>query len=226
MLRPLALALLLATPALAEEVDVELVLLADTTGSIDDREALFQRQGYATAITDPRVIRAIETTLTGRVAITYVEWAGPTSQVTVVPWTIIDGPQAAAGFAADLMVPPRLAFGRNAIGAALLHGKALIEGNDIDGLRRVIDFSGDSANNRQGPPVAPAREAVLAAGITINALAVLCRDCSGPTTDDLVERFATEIIGGPGAFVVAAESPETFPDAVVRKLVLEIAALP
>ncbi len=221
----LPLSLLLATPAVAQEVDVELVLLADTTGSIDDREAFFQRQGYATAITDPRVLRAIATTLTGTVAVTYVEWAGPDSQVTVVPWTVIDGPDTAARFAADLMVPPRQAFGRNAIGAALLHGMALIEGNDIQGLRKVIDFSGDSATNRAGPPVAPAREAVLAAGITINALAVYCRGCSGPTSDDLTERFAREIIGGTGSLVVAAESPETFTEAVVRKLVQEIAAV-
>jgi hypothetical protein len=226
MLRALALGLLLSAPAFSEEVDVELVLLADTTGSIDDAEALFQRQGYAEAITDPRVLNAIATTLTGRVAVTYVEWAGPSSQVTVVPWTVIDGPEAAGRFAADLMVPPRLAFGRNAIGAALLHGKDLIEGNDIDGLRRVIDFSGDSANNRQGPAVGPAREAVLAAGITINALALYCRGCSRPSSENLTARFANEIIGGPGAFVVAAESPDTFSDAVVRKLVLEIAGLP
>jgi hypothetical protein len=227
MLRALLLAAALAAPAAAEEVDVELVLLADTTGSIDQTEALFQRQGYATALNDPRVHRAIASTLTGRIALTYVEWAGTEAQVVVVPWTIIDSPETAADFAAELMIPPRLAYGSNAIGAALLKGKELIETNDITGLRRVIDFSGDSANNRQGPDLAPARQAVLDAGIVINGLAVLCRDCSGPAgSGDLVQRYRDEIIGGPGAFVIAAETPETFAEAVVRKLVLEIAARP
>jgi hypothetical protein len=226
MLRILALTLLLAFPATATEVDVELVLLADTTGSIDEAEALFQRQGYAEAITDPRVLNAIASTLTGRIAVTYVEWAGPQDQVPVVGWTIIDGPKAAESFAASLMIPPRLAYGSNAIGAALLAGKEMIETNDITGLRRVIDFSGDSANNRAGPAVAPARAEVLAAGITINALALYCRGCSGPAgSGDVAQRYRDEIIGGPGAFVVAVETPDQFVETVVRKLILEIAAL-
>lgn len=218
----------LALPALAEEVDVELVLLADVTGSIDAAEAAFQRQGYAQAITDPRVLDAIASTLTGKVAITYVEWAAADAQDVVVPWTVIDGPAAAQGFAEDLLAAPRLAFGRNAIGAALAKGTELIQTNDLDGLRKVIDFSGDSANNRNGPPVAPARQAALDAGITINGLAILCRGCSGPASgsgSDLVERFQREIIGGPGAFVIAAESADTFAEAVRRKLILEIADL-
>lgn len=228
MLRALLLLTALALPAqAAEEVDVELVLLADTTGSIDQAEALFQRQGYATAITDPRVLRAIGSTLTGRIAVTYVEWAGTEAQEVVVPWTIIDGKATAESFAAALMLPPRLAYGSNAIGAALLKGKELIETNDIEGLRKVIDFSGDSANNRQGPAIGPARQAVLDAGIVINGLAILCRGCSGPAGGgDVAQRYRDEIIGGPGAFVVTAETPETFAEAVVRKLVLEIAALP
>jgi hypothetical protein len=228
-MRALILSLLLATPALAQtEVDVELVLLADTTGSIDEAEMRFQRQGYATAITDPRVVTAIQNTLTGSIALTYVEWAGPEDQVPVVGWTIIDGEASALAFAEALLDPPRLAYGNNAIGAALSAGQAMIEGNDIRGMRRVIDFSGDSANNRAGPPVAPARQAVLDAGITINALAILCRGCSGPASggsQNLVERFETEIIGGPGAFVIAAETPETFADAVRRKLILEISGV-
>jgi hypothetical protein len=223
----IALALaLLPLSALAEEVDVELVLLADTTGSIDGDERRFQRQGYAAAITDPRVVTAIESTLTGRIAVTYVEWAGPDDQVPLVPWTIIDGPESAAAFAAALDPEmPRLAYGPNAIGAAIAAGHRMIDDNAIDGLRRVIDFSGDSANNRDGPPVEPARAAALAAGITINGLAVLCRGCSGPAdgSGDLVGRFSREIIGGPGAFVIAADDTTTFADAVRRKLILEIA---
>jgi len=207
------------------EVDLELVLLADATGSIDPAEILFQRQGYASAINDPAVLSAIAGTLTGRIAITYVEWGAQTSQDVVVPWRVIDGPSAAATFGTELMTAPRRASGRNAIGAALLFGRDLIEGNDLDGWRRIIDFSADSAGNFNGPAIADARDAVLAAGITINGLPVLCRSCPSGRADtsDLETAFQDQIIGGPGSFVVTAESDATFAEAVRRKLILEIA---
>lgn len=214
------------TPTFAGPVDLELVLLADATGSIDDREIAFQRQGYATAITDARVLDAIRYTGRGRIAVTYVEWADAGSQDVIVPWTIIDGKAGAKAFAEALMLPPRRAWGRNAIGAALLAGKRLIEENGIEATRRVIDFSADSANNWNGPPIAVARQKVLDAGITVNGLAVLCRGCSGRPVDyDLEEAFETQIVGGPGAFVITADSAETFADAVRRKLILEIAGM-
>jgi hypothetical protein len=146
-MRAIAILLALALPASAQEVDLELVLLADASGSITQSEIDFQRQGYASAITDPTVLDVIANTLTGSIAVTYVEWAG--NQATVVDWTIIDGPASATAFAEALLAQPRLAYGRNAIGAALIEGKRLIETNEITGLRRVIDFSGDSANNYQ-----------------------------------------------------------------------------
>ncbi len=220
-LLPLAL---LPLPTLADEVDVELVLLADASGSIDQSEILFQRQGYASAIAHPDVVYAIQSTLTGNIAVTYVEWAA--NQAVVVDWVIIDGQSSADEFAARLLVPPRLATGRNAIGAALLEGKRLIESNDISGLRRVIDFSGDSVNNWSGPPIAQARAEVLAAGITINALPILRPDDPGRAQGGLEAAYADQIIGGPGAFVVTAEDRASFAAAVRRKLVLEIAGAP
>jgi len=142
----------------------------------------------------------------------------------VVGWTIIDGRDTAEKFAKDLLIPPREAFGRNAIGSALLFGKSLIEQNEYQGLRRVIDISADSANNWNGPSILEARTEVLAAGMTINGLAVLCRHCSGrPVSYDLESAFAERIIGGPASFVVTPDSPATFAEAVRRKLVLEIA---
>jgi len=219
----LILALTVALPVSAREVDLELVLLADASGSIDESEIRFQRQGYATAITDPGVIRAITSNLTGSIAVTYVEWAA--NQATVVDWTIIDGPEAAAGFADSLLGTPRQAYGRNAIGAALLEGKRLIEANGIDSLRQVIDFSGDSANNWSGPPIAEARDTVIAAGITINGLPILRPDDPGRAQGGLEEAYERLIIGGPGAFVVTADSRESFAAAVRRKLILEIAGL-
>ncbi len=210
----------------AEEVDLELVLLADATGSIDDAEIRFQRSGYAKAITHPNVVSAITGNAHGRIAVTYVEWGDFTSQEIVVDWTIIDGPQTAEAFADALLRPPRKAFGRNAIGAALLYAKSLIDRNDIKGIRRVIDISADSANNWNGPEIEPSRDTIVASGIVINGLAVLCRHCSGrPVTYDLEAAFADRIIGGPGSFVITADSAETFSDAVRRKLILEIAGI-
>ena len=184
-------------------VDLELVLLADASGSIDDREIFFQRRGYADAITDPDVLAAISLGHDRRIAVTYVEWGNDTSQEVVVPWTVIDGKESAEAFAGKLMATPRLAFGRNAIGAAITYAHLLIESNDINGFRRVIDLSGDSANNWSGISIAEARANALAADIAINGLAILCRECSGrPGYYDLEEPYRRDIIGGPAAFVV------------------------
>lgn len=216
-------ALMLAPAARGQTVDLELVLLADASRSIDDAEIAFQRQGYAQAITDPAVVDAI--TGTGRVALAYVEWGDHLSQDVVVGWSVIDGPETAETFAAELVAAPRRAYGANAIGAALLTAKRLIEENGVDGLRRVIDFSGDSANNFHGPPIDAARDAVLAAGIAINGLAVLCHECptGRPVGYDLERAFRDSIIGGPGSFVVTADGASSFAAAVRRKLILEIA---
>ena len=220
-MRYLILALFLASPLAAQQVetDLELVLLADASGSIDADELAFQRQSYAVAITDPAVVSAIENTLYGSIAVTYVEWA--TNQSTVVDWTVITDMDSAERFAAALIGPPRGASGRNAIGSALLYGMAQIDGNDIRGFRRVIDFSGDSMGNTYGPPITQARDEVVANGITINALPIL-RDGRFMGID-LPTAYEQNIIGGPGAFVMPAQSGPEFTDAVRRKLILEIA---
>ncbi len=213
----------------AEPVDLELVLLADASRSIDDAEIRFQRQGYVAAITHPDVLAAIQHGYLQRIAVTYVEWGDAGSQEVVVPWTLIDGAKSAAAFAEALLAAPRLATGPNAIGSALAAAQALIEGNDIEGTRRVIDFSADSAFTMGGVPVAEARSAALAAGIVINGLAILCRsaDCSGRPIDyDLEAAFDSFITGGPGSFVVTADGPQRFAEAVRRKLILEIAGKP
>jgi len=210
-----------------QPVDLELVLLADATGSIDDREIFFQRRGYADAITDPDILSAIALGPDQKIAVTYVEWGDEDSQEVVVPWTVIDGPAAAAEFAKALMAEPRRAFGRNAIGSALTFAHLLIESNGINGFRRVIDLSGDSANSWTGIPVEVARRNAIAADIVINGLAILCRDCSGrPVYYDLEEAYRRDIIGGPAAFVVTADDMESFATAVRKKLLLEIAGVP
>jgi hypothetical protein len=219
-------ALLIPGAAAAEELDLELVLLADATGSIDEAEIRFQRQGYAAAITHPQVLAAITDSLTGRIALTYVEWGDEFSQEVVVPWTVIDGAESAGHFAKALLAEPRRAFGYNAIGSAIAKAQSLIETNDITGLRRVIDLSADSANNWDGIPIESARAAALDARITINGLAILCREenCGGrPIAYDLEKAFAERIIGGPGSFVMTVDGRNSFADAVRKKLILEIA---
>ena len=128
---------MLGGAAANERVDLELVLLADASGSIDDAEILFQRQGYAAALTHPEILGAIAQGYDQRIAVTYVEWGTVSSQEVVVPWTIIDGPESAASFADALLETPRLAFGQNAIGNAIAVAQGLIETNDIDGHRKA-----------------------------------------------------------------------------------------
>jgi hypothetical protein len=220
----LGLLAIAAGEAAAESVDLELVLLADASRSIDDGEIRLQRQGYAAAITHPEVLRAIEQGFDQRIAVTYVEWGDARSQDVVVPWTIIDGKDSAAAFAQTLMERPRRAFGPNAIGSALTVAKELIEGNEIEGYRKVIDLSADSANSWDGISLPEARQSALMADIVINGLAVLCRTCSGrPNSYDLEAVFADRIIGGPASFVVTADGNDQFAEAVRRKLLLEIA---
>jgi Protein of unknown function (DUF1194) len=222
-----ALAGLLASMAEAQErVDLELVLLADASGSIDEAEIRFQREGWASAITAAEILEAIRVGYQGRIAVTYVEWGTASSQAVIVPWTIVDGPASAAPFAAALRREPRRAFGANAIGSAIAFAQREIEGNGIEAERRVIDLAGDSANSWSGIPLAAARETALAAGITINGLALSCPalGCSGrPVTYDVEAAFARSIIGGPASFVVTADGETSFAEAARRKLLLEIA---
>ena len=188
-------------------------------------KSAFKRQGYADAIASQDVLNAITDGLRAKIAVTYVEWADQDSQHVVVPWTIIATPEDAKDFGDRLLAAPREARGRNAIGSAIEAGEKLITGNEHEGLRKVIDFSGDSANNWNGVPVAEARQSALAKGITINGLAILCRNCTtGRSVNyNLEQAFEDTIIGGNNSFVITADSPDQFQLAVKRKLVLEIA---
>ena len=204
MLRAALVALAVAGGAAAgerEAVDLELVLLADATSSIDAVELAMQRRGYAAALVDPEVLAAIEAGgELGRIAVAYVEWAGRRRQDVVVDWAVIDDAGSAQAFAERIVAAPRRVHGVNAIGAALLKGVELIETNRFDGFRKVIDLSGDSAWNPRAPTLTEARVAALDAGIVINALAVLCdAPCSGRQgAGNLEVEFAERVIGGAG----------------------------
>ena len=224
-----------------EEVDLELVLAVDTSGSVDPVEARLQRDGYVAAFTDPRVLDAIVRGTIGRIAVTYFEWAGPSFQRILVPWRIVDGPESAAAFVAAVEDNN---FGRargTAISGAIDFAVPLFDSNAFDGLRKVIDVSGDGVNNG-GRWVQAARDEAVAKGIVINGLPIL-GDGPGASggggggggggydrgwgwranVPDLDKYFEENVIGGPGAFVVVAKDFGAFAEAIVAKLIREIA---
>lgn len=220
-------ALISAAPAAAEQVDVELVLAADGSGSIDDAELALQRKGYADAITSPEVLDAIGSGLLGKIAIAYVEWGGPASQHVIVDWHVVSDVVSAREFAEKLVTRPRAASGYNSISAAIDFSVHLMETNVQQGLKKVIDVSGDGPNIG-GRPVQAARDDAVAKGVTINGLVIaspggMVRRVAGEPLD---VHYSRDIIGGPGAFVMIAERTETFPEVVRRKMVLEIAGRP
>lgn len=225
----LSLALLgTATPATAQDaftpVDTALVLVVDASGSITEREFGLQREGIALAVTDPGVMSAIMSGALQRIAIAYVEWGGPMMAQTVVDWAIVEDGASADDFAAMVLAAPRSVQSYNAIGDAIDHAAALIDRCPCQPTRRVIDVSGDNPDNRSVRPAPIARDAAVAAGITVNALAILEGDPIGPSGRPLlVENYESEVIGGPGSFVMAAEDRQDFTRALRQKMVLEIA---
>ncbi len=189
------------------EVDLELVLAVDVSSSVDPGENVVQRTGYVEAIGHPDIWAAIQTGVLRRIAVTYFEWAGPDMQRTVMPWRLIDSAEAAREFAAALAAPPIfLTRGTGtSITGALAHGDDLIRSNRFDGLRQVIDISGDGPNNR-GNPVAAMRDAVVAQGITINGLPLMLRP--SPTFVAVDRYYRDCVVGGPGAFVLPVFDPD------------------
>ncbi len=208
----------------AEQVDVELVLAVDVSLSMSPDELEIQRRGYATALTDEAVLRAIADGIHGKIAITYVEWAGTNSQVVVVPWTLVANRTDAEHVVARLTARPPNSARRTSISAALEFGADLFAESGFDGTKRVIDISGDGPNN-QGAPVPLVRDAVIKQGIVINGLPLMTNGGMETSYDirDLDQYYRDCVIGGPGAFMIPVNGWEQFPEAVRRKLVLELA---
>lgn len=208
----------------AEQVDVELVLAVDVSLSMSPDELEIQRRGYATALTDEAVLRAIADGIHGKIAITYVEWAGTNSQVVVVPWTLVANRADAEHVVARLTARPPNSARRTSISAALEFGADLFAESGFDGTKRVIDISGDGPNN-QGAPVPLVRDAVIKQGIVINGLPLMTNGGMETSYDirDLDQYYRDCVIGGPGAFMIPVNGWEQFPEAVRRKLVLELA---
>lgn len=214
-------------PAAAEKVDLELVLAVDVSGSMDMQELALQRDGYVAALAHPEVVNAIRGGYAGRIAIIYVEWAGPGSQSIAVPWTAVHDTASAEAFAAAVAAAPVARIRGTSISGSLAFTSGLFEGNGFEGTRRVIDISGDGPNN-MGVPVEPVRDRVIAQGIVINGLPLLIRPSMMAAYGDfgLEEYYRDCVIGGPGAFVVAVQEIRRMAEAVRRKLVFEIAGGP
>lgn len=225
-----AFAFLLATPlaAVAETVDLQLVLAADVSRSVDEEEFALQRHGYAAAFRDPRVLRAIRAGQYGRIAVTYFEWSGEESQAIIGPWTVLGDEESAERFAATIEKPPRPFANRTAIGTAIDFAHGLFAGSGHDSLRRTIDVSGDGTNTNGRHPI-PAREEAVAAGITVNGLVILSPEplpwnpSHTHPPGGLDDYYRRNVIGGPGAFVVVVSDFSTFAYALANKLIREIA---
>ena len=221
-------ALLVAAPAQAKggatNVDAELVLAVDVSYSMDQEEQKLQRAGYAAALTSSEFLNALKSGPYGKVAIVYMEWASSRDAKVLIDWTVIDGPAAANAFSDKLLEAPYRRASRTSVSGAIDASMALFENNGFEGLRRIVDISGDGPNN-DGRLVTAARDEAVAKGVTINGLPLLIRPVRAAYMDieDLDIYYRECVVGGPGAFVIPVRDSKAFVDATRTKLVMEIA---
>jgi Protein of unknown function (DUF1194) len=208
------------------EVDVILALGVDISYSMDLEEQRLQREGYIRALTSPDVLQAIAAGPHAKIAVIYYEWAGANTQRVVVPWQVIDGPETADAFVAKLAAAPISRWYRTSVSGAILYGQELIETSNFRAPRRVLDISGDGANNH-GSLVVDARDRALQAGIVINGLPIMIASGRRSVFDmeDLDDYYTDCVIGGPGAFMIAIKEREQFVSATRAKILREIASL-
>jgi hypothetical protein len=225
MPRPLALIVvavlvMLAAPrevTAASEVDLQLVLAVDASGSVDNDRFELQKRGYSAAFRNPRVVQAIRSSPSQAIAVTMTQWTGPTLHVQVVDWTRIADEASSLRFADAIDAAPRALFGGGtSISGAIDDAMLLLAKSPFQATRRIIDISGDGSNNR-GRAFAASRDAAVRDGVAINGLPILTLE------PDLESYYEANVIGGPGAFVVAAASYDDFATAILNKLVAEIA---
>jgi len=201
-----------------DDVDLALVLAVDVSSSVDADRYELQRRGYAEAFRDPAVIAAIRDGQHGAIAVTLIEWAGPADQRTAVDWTVVRDEASARRFGSALAEAPRLFAGTTAVGNAISAAVVTLATCGCRADRRVIDVSGDGSSNT-GLPADIARDAAVAAGVTVNGLPILANE---PGVDDYYSR---NVVGGKGSFLLVAKDFESFASAIRDKLLREIAAL-
>jgi hypothetical protein len=227
------LAAILLAPRLAsaaEPVDLLLVFAADVSRSIDQEKFQLQRDGYAAAITNPRVLDAVRSGPNHRIAVCFVEWSGIGAQKLLIDWTVIQDAKSAQQFAAQLAEAPRSFADRTSISGALDFAMAQLERSPFEAGRRTIDVSGDGTNNA-GRDVKLARDEVLAKGVTINGLVILSEHPLSWNAEHtnppggLDRYYQDNVMGGPGAFVMVAQNFNSFGQAIMNKMIAEIAAV-
>jgi Protein of unknown function (DUF1194) len=224
----LAAILLPAAARAAEDVDLLLVLAVDVSRSIDATKFQLQREGYAAAVADPHVLDAIRTGRTGRIGLTFVEWSGVGAQKVVIDWTTIGDADSAKGFGDRLLEAPRSFADRTSISGAIEFAMGQLDKAPYEAARRTIDVSGDGTNNA-GRDVAMLRDEAVAKGITINGLVILSDNPMSWNPDHtnppggLANYYRNNVVGGPSAFVMVAENFNSFGQAIVKKMIAEVA---
>src|SRR5262245_19157697 len=209
------------------EVDLEVILAADVSRSIDDAEFDLQRKGYAAALTDPRVLTAIRGRSGAAIAVCFIEWSGDEDQQVVVDWTELRDEEDAGTIAAAILAAPRSFTGRTSISAAIDFAMAHFAKSKWQARRHIIDISGDGTNN-SGRPVTEARDQALAQGVTINGLAIindkpnLGYSAHTQPPGGLPLYYKENVIGGPNAFLLVVQDFNSFADAMANKLAKEI----
>jgi len=212
----------------AEAVDLAIVLAADVSRSVDEDEFQLQREGYARAFTNTEVLRAVQAGPNRAIAVTFVEWSGASDQKVVADWTIVRDGESGAVFASMILAPPRSFAGLTSISAAIDFSMKLFADERFRALRRVIDISGDGTSN-SGRPITQARDEALAQGVTINGLTILNLHpnpgyiAHTQPPGGLPNYYRENVIGGPMSFLVEIEDFKSFGEAIVSKLVGEIA---
>ena len=225
-----ASAIFAASPARTEPVDLLLVLAADVSRSVDSQKFQLQREGYAAALADPRVIDAIQSGRRGRIGVLFLEWSGFGNQKVVIDWTVVDGPKAAQAFGDRLLESPRSFADRTSISGGIDAAVAQLARAPFEAQRRTIDVSGDGTNNA-GRDVGQARDEALALGISINGLVILSEtplpwnpEHTNPP-GGLTKYYRDNVIGGPGSFALEAKDFNSFGEAIIKKMIAEIAEL-
>jgi Protein of unknown function (DUF1194) len=209
----------------ATEVDLALVLAVDVSRSMEPDEQELQREGFVEAFRSHDVHHFIRQGLVGRIAVTYVEWAGASNQWVVVPWTVIEQPEDAIGFAVRLAQSPTRSAAYTSLSGAIDFSARLLQGSDLAPVRRVIDISGDGANN-QGRAVTEARDEAVSLGIAINGLPIMLNQPNSIwDIDNLDLYFRDCVIGGPGAFMIPVRQGHQFVEAIKAKILREISDL-
>ena len=230
----IVLALILAGGVLApaaaragDDVDLLLVLAADVSRSIDDTKFQLQREGYAAAISDPRVLDTIRSGRNGRIGVSFVEWAGDSAQNVVIDWTEVGDTASAKQFGDQLIETPRSFAGRTSNSGGIAFAMARLAAAPFNCIRRTIDVSGDGTNN-DGRDVAQSRDEAVAKGITINGLVILS-DNPLPWNPQhtnppggLEKYYRDNVVGGPGAFVMVAQNFRSFGQAIIAKMIAEV----